>query len=206
MLLILYLLSKMDYMAVSMFNTAKYAYCVRGIVHFIPSIEMRCILGETSDWWSLFGFYNEHRERIKLKMQNVHDLPAQYRHGPVHQQKNWTLGPLLLSLWHRAHKDAFHEQYLRFQKALHPLSELAKGRWWKKVCCTEGRQGPVSRQRQAVEVTLNVSMLPSVPKTTCQIQSKGFMIRRPLFLHRQIQNRSSDTCLSECAFSIGPWS
>ena len=121
MLLIHYILHALGVKRCTLLNRALFWYRtdVNGRVS-IPLINLRCIHGEITDWYTSFGYRNANTYRIALKMEAIHDIK-------IGDKK---LGPLLLSLWNRADKTEFHTTYMRFEGYFSSLTMLRDSHRW----------------------------------------------------------------------------
>ena len=121
MLLIHYLLHGFGVKTCSLLNRALFWYRtdVNGRVS-IPLINLRCIHGEITDWYTSFGYRNANTYRIALKMEAIHDTKIGDKR----------LGPLLLSLWNRTDKTEFRTTYIRFEGYFSPLTMLRDSHRW----------------------------------------------------------------------------
>ena len=79
----------------------------------IPLIYLRCIRGETSDWYSEFGYFNKNQQRIAQEMARIHAIP----YG------NSSFGHWLYALWTKQNKNDFH---IAYQDNLWRFSSLVK--------------------------------------------------------------------------------
>ena len=109
MFLIHHILSEIGVESCSLRNCAKlhYKYVANPnitlIMHrmSVPLIVVRCIRGQTSDWYSDFGYFNQQRQAIASEMRRIHDSPC----------GNVSFGPWLLTLWDKSDKTGFHHAY-----------------------------------------------------------------------------------------------
>lgn len=131
MVFIDYILSRMGMLEISIFNTARQYYVHRGDVKWITTIELRCISGKTTDWFSDFGYFNNHRDEIADEMKRIHNF--QIKCGPYYARRNVSLGPLLLGFWIGAGCTEFHDVYVRFSRLFEKLVALRRGKWIKDI-------------------------------------------------------------------------
>lgn len=117
---------------VSLVNAARFWYDIEddeGEIHkaFIPLIELRCIRGMTTDWYSEFGYFNCVNDSIACQMQALYNLPVYDHRGCI---RDMTLGPFLYNLWNRSDKNKFHKEYRKVSEKFKCLKILRdEGRW-----------------------------------------------------------------------------
>lgn len=130
-----YILLRMGMQSATMYNTVRQRYTHRGTVKWITSIEVRCIVGKTTDWLSEFGYFNDNQDAIAVEMRTIHDLQIDY--GPCYNKKSATLGPALLSIWIQASKQEFYDFYHQFRRLFFGLIALRGGHWTKSFNSTK---------------------------------------------------------------------
>ena len=132
MRLINYIVPRMGVPSATLVNEANLLYLYRDHQQRIPLIELRCMRGKHSDWYSDFGYFNANRESIAQVMQAIHctEVHIDDFGGTV------CLGPYLHSLW-ITDSTEFHEFYIRFQDAFDPLLRLRKGTWNRQFACNQ---------------------------------------------------------------------
>lgn len=134
MLLLEHILFLMGVHSVSLFNMARVKYLYLGYFQFISTMELRCMRGDTTDWYSNFGYFNQHRHEIEVRMRIVHNFP-------LHRTANETvrLGPFLWNMWMSSDKTEFHEYYSFCYHRFEGLLNLRAGEWKKDLNTTETR-------------------------------------------------------------------
>ena len=83
-------------------------------------MDLRCIRGKHSDWYSEFGYFNQNKAQIAAEMARINAIP----YG------NSSLGPWLYSLWNKSDKTDFHRAYQYNLWRFFPLTMLKDSDQW----------------------------------------------------------------------------
>ena len=132
MLLIEHILSRMSIQRTSLVNKARITHFFGGHQLSISLIELRCISGKTTDWYSDFGFFNEYKDEIAMNMKEIHDsmVPILDNNG---SESLCSLGPALHTLWMKPDKMEFYKLYSPHRTKFYPLLKLRNGKWTKSI-------------------------------------------------------------------------
>lgn len=166
MLLIDYILPRMGMKTSTMFNVVQQSYVHQHISKWITSIEVRCIYGETTDWLSQFGYFNENRDAIALEMRRLHHLQVEY--GPSYSKANVSLGPMLLAVWTQSGSVQFYDIYRQFSPLFKKLVALRGGHWTREFA---QYLPPAILQTQ----TFQISTIPTVPNVAITTHARRIL-------------------------------
>ena len=127
MLLVQYILYGLGVKSCKLDNCAKIRYDYyaqpphsKVSIAFVPTIALRCIRGMTSDWYSEFGYFNDHQLEIEQEMVRIHNMPYH----------NTSFGPWLYALWNKQNKRAFHIAYQENLSRFNQLKRLRNRSTW----------------------------------------------------------------------------
>ena len=126
-LLIHYILNATRVQTASLQNQARIEYVHLNATRSVPLIDLRCIRGKTSDWYSDFGYFNNNKQRIALNMKIIHNTQIS------ENGSNVSLGPLLKELWDQQDRSRFHAMYRKYSSHFFSLMYLRISSKWTKV-------------------------------------------------------------------------